>query len=60
MANDNTSIDTLQKSHGKPIDAGAPDKDTESKLGKLTDSGSGMNETQPAPGNEAPGQVAKM
>ena len=60
MANDNNTVNTLTPSHGNRIDAGAPDKDTESKLNKLTDSGSGMNETQPGPGNEAPGQVSKM
>ena len=58
--NPNTKIE-LPKT-GKPLDAGTPDKDTESRLDTLTDddSSGGMHTTKPGPGGEAPGQVSKM
>jgi hypothetical protein len=48
-----------QKSSGKPIDAGAPSAE-DKRLETPTIKGSGLDETKPTPGNEAPGQVAKM
>jgi len=58
MTIDKTSFKDQQKPQGKPIDAGTPEEDTESRLDKLTDSG--MHPTKPGPGGEALGQVAKM
>ncbi len=59
--NTDKSFNNQPKPQGKPLDAGTPDKDTESRLDELTDKpSSGMQETRPGPGGEAPGQVAKM
>ena len=60
MHTDKTNLNNPQKPQGKPIDAGATDKSIDGRVDQTNDQKSGMHETQPRPGSESPGQVAKM